>query len=270
MNIETYLILFGIGILAGIMAGLLGVGGGIIIVPALITVYSMLNIDSNYLVQISIATSLFTIIFTAISSAYKQTKHNNVLWLPAVIIGLFSSISVFLFSKIALSLPGNTLKKIFAIILILIAIKMLTEKSKVMSNDNSESSIKNKLLSPLIGVLGGAVAAFMGLGGGLFIVPLMHYFQKISIKKCIGTSSAAIIITSISGVFSYIINKPADFIPFKYSLGMVDIPSAIPIIIASIPAAQLGVHLNKKTGHSLLTKIFGIFLLLMAGRMFLV
>lgn len=268
MQIELFLILFGTGIVAGIMAGLLGVGGGVIIVPALVTIYSAYSSNNPYIVQTAIATSLFTIIFTAISSAYRQTKNKNVLWLLAVIIGLCSSLAVFLFSKMALSLPGDTLKKIFAIIVVAISAKMLTEKKKNKEDESSEPPKINRALSPVTGILGGAVAAFTGLGGGLFLVPIMHYFQKIPIKKSIGTSSAAIIITSLSGVVSYLINMPHDAVKVQYQLGMVDTLSAIPIIIASIPAAQLGVYINKKLHHNYLTRIFGIFLLIMAVKMF--
>ena len=267
MTIDLYLILFGVGIIAGLLAGLLGVGGGVIIVPALIMVYSSLQVNNPYMVQTAIATSLFTIFFTAFSSTHRQTKNKNVLWDQAIIIGISSSLSVFLFSKIALSLPGNTLKKIFAIVMILMAIKMLTEKKKT-SVENESNTNYHVIFSPFIGLLGGVVAAFTGLGGGLFIVPMMHYIQKIPIKKCTGTSSAAIIITSISGVASYLINKPADAIQIKYSLGMVDTLSAIPIIIASIPLAQAGVYLNKIINHKLLTKIFGILLVVMAVKMY--
>jgi hypothetical protein len=268
VNYEIYLILAGIGVFAGVMAGLLGVGGGVIIVPALVTIYSHYFTDNPYIVQTSIATSLFTIIFTAISSAYRQSKHGNVLWIHALLIGLSSSLAVFLFSKIALSLPGDTLKKVFAIVVILISAKMLTERKKNNQAEGEEPAKINKALSPVTGVLGGAVAAFTGLGGGLFLVPMMHYFQKIPIKKSIGTSSAAIIITSISGVLSYLINMPANAQKMNYSIGMVDTVSAIPIIVASIPSAQLGVYLNKRLHQNYLTKIFGAFLLIMAVKMF--
>jgi uncharacterized membrane protein YfcA len=267
LSFDLYLILFGVGIIAGILAGLLGVGGGVIIVPALIMVYSSLSVNNPYLVQTAIATSLFTIIFTAVSSTYRQSKHQNVMWSQALIIGIAGSLSVFLFSKIALSLPGNTLKKIFSVVMILMAIKMLTEKRK-MNEETDNSSNYHVLFSPIIGILGGVVAAFTGLGGGLFIVPMMHYIQKIPIKKCIGTSSAAIIITSISGVISYLINKPADTVHLKYSIGMVDTLASIPIILASIPFAQFGVYLNKITNHKLLTKIFGVLLVIMAVKMY--
>src|SRR5438093_11149733 len=126
MDIETLITLLVTGIVAGVLSGLFGVGGGIIIVPVLIMIYSGGTIPPEYIVQAAIATSLFTIIFTALSSAYRHSKQNNIVVSAALIIGVTSSVTVFLFSKAAIALSGDVLKKIFSVILILTAIRMLT------------------------------------------------------------------------------------------------------------------------------------------------
>ncbi len=268
MSIEVFLILFCVGIAAGILSGLFGVGGGVVIVPSLIAVYSFTGISSPYIVHIAIATSLFTIIFTSASSAYKHTVHKNVIWTAAVILGLASSITVFLFSKLALSLPGDVVKKIFSVLLFGIAIKMMIEKNSTADGDE-KNYIRNgsKLIFAVIGMPVGIVAAFTGLGGGILSIPLMHYFVKLPIKKAIGTSTAAILITSVSGVISYFINSPYDANTMSYSFGMVDTVSAIPVVMASIPFAQLGVLLHKKTRTNLLKKLFAGLLLCVSLRM---
>ena len=268
MSIEIVLILFAIGITAGILSGLFGVGGGIVIVPSLIAVYSLVGFDSPYIVHIAIATSLFTIIFTSISSSYKHFTHGNVVLTAALIIGLSSAVTVYLFSKIAILLPGETLKKIFSVVLILVAIKMLLgRKGKEGNSRDSEPAEFNKWICMLIGILSGAIAAFSGLGGGVFIIPLMHYLMKFPFKKAIGTSSAAILLTSVAGVISYFLNMPSEAVNMPYSFGMVDTLSALPIIAASIPFAQVGVYINKKTHHYLLTKLFAVFILIVSLRM---
>jgi len=269
LSTEIFLILLGVGVAAGILSGLFGVGGGVVIVPSLIAVYGYIGFSSPYTVHIAVATSLFTIIFTSISSAYKHSTNKNVLWTAAVVIGLASSITVFLFSKIALSLPGDVLKKIFSFLLIIIGVKMLFEKKNKLSVDeNDEDNFKvNSLYCIPIGILAGIIAAFTGLGGGIFVIPLMHYVLKTPIRKSIGTSTAAIFITSVSGVLSYLVNMPSAVDSLGYSFGMVDVMSALPIIIMSIPFAQVGVWVNKKTHHSLLTRLFGIFILIVALRM---
>ena len=268
MTVETVLILFCIGIAAGVLSGLFGVGGGIIIVPSLIAVYSFIGFDSPYLVHIAIATSLFTIIFTSISSSHKHFGHGNVVWNAALIIGLSSAVTVYLFSKVAISLPGDVLKKIFSGVLILVALKMLFDKKGKDTDEHPKEHPRfNKWICMLIGILSGAIAAFSGLGGGVFIIPLMHYIMRFPFKKAIGTSSAAILLTSVAGVISYFLNTPAGAVNIPYSFGMVDTSSALPIVAASIPFARLGVYINKKTHHYILTKLFAVFILIVSLRM---
>lgn len=254
---------------AGILAGYFGVGGGIIIVPALIFVYSLINFSSPYNVHIAIATSLFTIIFTTIASAYKHSKIKNILWKASLILGIFSSVTVFIFSKFVVSIPGNTLKKIFAVVLFLIAIRMLLSKTSDNNSNGIEKLKFNWVGCLLIGSVTGVISAFTGLGGGIIIVPMMHYFMKFPIKKAIGTSSAAILLTAMSGVFGYFINVPGDVIMPKYSLGLVDTFSALPIIIASVPFSQIGVYLHKKSSSKFVLFAFAIFIILVSIKMFI-
>jgi uncharacterized protein len=269
LTIETALILFAVGIMAGILSGVFGVGGGIVIVPSLIAVYSFIGFDSPYLVHIAIATSLFTIIFTSLSSSHKHFSHGNVDWTAAVIIGLSSVVTVYLFSKIAILIPGDTLKKIFSAVLILVAFKMLFDKKGKHENpeDHLKPVIYNKWVCMLIGILSGAIAAFSGLGGGVFVIPLMHYLMKFPFKKAIGTSSAAILFTAVGGVISYFLNMPQGANTIPYSFGMVDTLASLPIIAASIPFARLGVYINKKTHHYLLTKLFAVFILIVSIKL---
>lgn len=267
MSIETILILFAVGAVAGTLAGMFGVGGGIIIVPSLIWVYGFLNITSPYIVHIAIATSLFTIIFTSISSTYKHSSHGNVITAAAVIIGLASSVTVYLFSMIAIMLPGEILAKVFSVIILASGIKMLIDKKKEEDKSPEHGKNFNKLFCVIIGILTGTIAAFSGLGGGIFAIPLMHYMLKLNFKKAVGTSTLAVMITSIAGVISYIINKPADLNFGYYTLGMVDVYSALPIVAGSIPFAQLGVWIHRRTPHYILTKLFALFILAVAVKM---
>jgi uncharacterized protein len=269
LSIELFLILFIIGIATGILSGMFGVGGGIIIVPSLIAVYSYTGFDSPYVVHIAIATSLFTIIFTSLSSAHKHFKHGNVDWPAALIIGFTSAIIVYFLSKAALELPGDVLKKIFSFVLIVVAVKMIFDKRKPAGEKvHTEVPVHyNRFICGVIGILSGAIAAFSGLGGGVFVVPLMHYILKFPFKKAIGTSSAAILITATAGVLSYFLNMPEGVKIAPYSFGMVDTISALPLIAASIPFARLGVYFNSKTHHFLLAKLFAVFILVVSLKL---
>lgn len=271
MDFESLLFLLSVGIVAGLLSGLFGVGGGVIIVPSLITIYGFLNYQSPYTVHVAIATSLFAIIFTSISSAYRHSKLGNIFFREALIIGISSSFTVFLFTDIALNISGEILQKIFSFFLLVVALIMFFEKEKHLEIEKAaDHKTEIKTFScVLIGILSGIIAALTGLGGGVFVIPLMHYFLKLSFKKCVGTSTLSILITSIAGVIGYLINKPDDSPNFQYSLGLVDLYSSIPIIIASIPFAQLGTYLNKKIHGNLLKKLFAVFVFIVSLRMFL-
>lgn len=268
MSVETIIILFCVGIAAGILSGLFGVGGGIVIVPSLLAVYAFNHFDSPYIVHITIATSLFIIIFTSISSAHKHFGLGNVEWKAALYIGLSSAVTVFLFSKIAILLPGDVLKHIFSVVLIIVALKMLFDKkSRQDERERSHPENFSPWISLGIGTLSGAIAAFSGLGGGVFVIPLMHYLMKVPFKRAIGTSSAAILITAVAGVISYFINSPAGAVTIPYSFGMVDTLSALPVIAASIPFARVGVYINKKTQNYLLSKLFAAFIIIVSLKL---
>ena len=246
-----------------------GVGGGIVIVPSLLAVYSLIGFNSHYVVHVAISTSLFSIIFTSTSSSYKHSRLGNVLWKAALLIGISSAAAVFLFSKLALVLPGDVLKTIFAVVLVIVGIIMLTERKPGSDKDekNCEPGKIKKMFCVMIGALAGTIAALTGLGGGIFKVPLLHYVAKVPIRKSFGTSAAALFITSLAGVVSYIINSPAGADTMKYSIGIVDALSAVPIVMASIPFAQLGVYVNKKTRSHLLKKLFAGLILIVALKM---
>lgn len=268
MSIEIILILFAVGVLAGVLAGMFGVGGGVVIVPALISVYSLQNIDSPYLVHIAIATSLFAIIFTSLSSTLKHRSHGNVEHSAALIIGITSSVAVFAAASIAVKIDASVLKWIFSVIIAAVAVKFLVEKKKDTDDDILPGPVRFfTLYCLIIGLLTGVIAAFSGLGGGVFAVPLMHYLLKFNIKKAIGTSTLAVLITSLAGVLGYIVNKPGDFVFSHFTLGFVDVYAALPLIAASIPFAQAGVWIHKRVNDFWLKKLFALFILLVAAKM---
>jgi uncharacterized membrane protein YfcA len=268
MSIEIIILLFGIGILAGILAGMFGVGGGIVIVPALIWVYGYTGTGSPYTVHAAIATSLFTIIFTSISSAVKHSSHGNVVYGAALIIGITSAVSVFVFSKIAVHLPAELLKILFSAVIVIAAVKFLIEKkTEPAENPDNRAAEYNKLYALITGMLTGIIAAFTGLGGGIFAVPLMHYLLKFDIKKAIGTSTLAVLITASAGVLGYVINQPGELGFPYYTLGLVDVYAALPVIAGSVPFAQAGVWINRKTRNAMLKKLFAVFILAVAAKL---
>jgi uncharacterized membrane protein YfcA len=269
VNIEYFIILGAVGIIAGILSGMFGIGGGVIIVPSLITLYTYYGFNSHYLVHVAIATSLLIVAVTSIITSFRHYKLNNVIWSAAIITGITGALCVFWFSFVVLNLNGKILSIIISVVMIIIALKLVIGKKSETGNKNECIIEYDKWLFIPTGLLIGIISAFTGLGGGIFIIPILHYFFKIPFKKAIGTSSVAIIFTAIGGVVSYYFNKPDDFAGGIYFFGLSDLKLAVPILLFSIPASYIGVHLNTRMNNSLLSKLFGFLILVIAAKIIL-
>jgi uncharacterized membrane protein YfcA len=270
LNIELDLLLLAVGAAAGILSGLFGVGGGVIIVPSLVFYYSKgTYAHPEFIIQAAIATSLLTIVFTSVSASYKHFRNKNIDFEAAMISGLASSVTVFFVSKIAVNLHGDVLKYIIISVLMFSALRMLMEKkeSKTRNEINAPAKGLSRFYFLLAGMLTGLVAAFTGLGGAIFAVPVFRYMLKFSLKRSIGTTSFTVFITAIAAVISYYLNSPHDVKFSGLSLGIVDFQSAIPIVAASIPMAQVGVYFHNRINSYLLSKLFAVFILLVSIRM---
>ena len=186
-----------VGSFAGMLAGMFGVGGGIIIVPVLVFIFSILGFEDSYLVHIAIGTSLATIFFTGISSArshYLKGSIDAKAFLP-IAIGI--SFGAILGAFIASSLNGDILRKIIGIFAFLIAIQMMFNL-----NRNVKKST-NKIVSMLTGVGIGSASSVLGIGGGSFTVPFFKY-NGIDMKTSIGTAAACGIPIAFFGSLSLI------------------------------------------------------------------
>lgn len=255
------------GLFAGFLAGFFGIGGGVILVLILMHYYSGIGIPADLTPKIAVATSLFTIIFTSISSTIKQYENKNIEWNLTFTMGLASIISAFVGSKIASIVPGNFIKTFIIVVIILAGLRMLLSgDSKIEIDDltNYKSNV-SPLLAIFWGFITGIVSIFAGVGGGILLVPVMNYLMKIPIKRAIGTSSSIIILTSTFGTLGYVINglgKPE--LENLGTLGFVDYTAGIPIIIGSIITSRLGAHTSYKTKSKLLKKLFAILLIAVA------
>ncbi len=251
----------GLGGVVGILAGMLGIGGGLIIVPALLYLLnSFQNIDIEHGMPIAIATSLSTVIFTGLSSARSHAKMGNIDMsiLPVIVIAI--SIGAMLGAKFASFISGVVLQRIFAVLVILIALQMLLSRKPQAHSQLSKLSLSG------VGLSSGFIAALMGIGGGALIVPALVWFQ-VNIKKAIGCASVCGVAIAVFGSLSFIIagyNKP--YLP-EYSLGYVYLPATLGIVIVSVFTAPLGAKLTNRIDTVKLKRIFAGFLVIVSIRM---
>lgn len=239
------------------MAGLLGVGGGIIIVPISYFVLLYLNYSADYAMHIAIASSLGIICFTSISSIRTHIKLNNVnyvilrSWAPGIALGsLIGSYSASLIS-------GEILVNIFIFLAFLIALNMAFQKDPIIiSNDLPKSKIINLIISYLIGFM----SVLIGIGGGSFSVPTLTMFSK-KIHEAVGTSAALGFFIAFPGAIILMFSAPdINSLP-PFTFGYLNLAIVLLVSSTSIFSANLGAKVSVNVNKITLRRIFSIFLL---------
>lgn len=260
-NLEIFLLCVMLGSLVGVLAGLLGIGGGLLIVPALVfLLHFFLQIDIEIGMPIAIATSLSTVIMTGLSSARSHYKLGNLDKRIVTYCGFGIAVGATLGAQFASFISGVLLQRIFAVLVILIALQMV-----LFSRKASKNKVANLGLAG-IGTSTGFISALMGIGGGALLVPALVWFQ-VNIRKAIGCAAFSSIIVAVFGTLNFAItgwNNPN--LP-EWSFGYVYLPATFGIIVTSVLTAPIGVKLGQKLDTAKLRKIFAAFLVLVSIRM---
>ncbi|HBB82924.1 MAG TPA: hypothetical protein DC031_06550 [Sulfitobacter sp.] len=251
------------GVFGGILAGLLGVGGGIVIVPALYLALSTAGMDSAITMQVAVGTSLATIVFTSLSSGYGHFKRGAIdmnllkLWAPSLLVG------VVIGALLGGYVSGLILVAVFATVAALVAIDMIFRKTKDEPTPRSFA----KPVWAMLGVVTGGLSAMMGIGGGTIGVPLLN-FLGYDIRRAVGTSAAIGFIIGLPGAVVYALTGlGAEGLP-PFSLGYVNLAAAAIIIPLTSSFAHVGVKLAHSIPRRALRFAFGIFLMITSLRMF--
>ncbi|CTQ64680.1 sulfite exporter TauE/SafE family protein [Roseibium alexandrii] len=243
------------GLVAGIIAGLLGVGGGIVIVPVLYYMFTALKIDPAILMHVAVGTSLATILATGTSSARAHYNRGSVdmdllkRWWWAIAIGVISG------AMIAGNMSGGALTLVFGVVALLVSANMLLRKEGSALADKLPGSPIKELLGFLIG----GISVMMGIGGGTLGVPTLTLFNY-PIRKAVGTAAAIGLIIAVPGtLMSIFFGWGAEGLP-PLSLGYVNLIGFFLIIPASTFAAPLGAKIAHAIDPSKLKLIFALFL----------
>ena len=264
--IFEFVIFLTIGAAAGLLAGMFGVGGGALIVPALIFTLDHFNLGNHWTHHIAIASSLATIIGTSLSSSWIQNKNKNIEWsiLKKMVLGCI--IGTIGGSYIAPYIPGIWLKWLFIVFLIYVGCKFIFKTNKVMQNQKSKVNSLGDSIFIAVGTLIGTFAALVGVGGGVLVVPFLKKCG-IDMRKAIGTSAAFTLPVALGGTIGYIIaGWNIQELP-EYSLGFIYLPAVFSIMLTSMPMAKVGVQISQKLPVNKLITYFGIFLLMLAVKL---
>lgn len=254
----TWQIIFELALLGcctGFLAGLLGIGGGMILTPFL-TILLTGTIAPEHIIHVAIATSMGTILFTSISSVRSHAKRGAVLWKVAFLIAPGILVGSILGAQISSALPTKWIGLIFCVFVFFSATKMLMKSSTTASR----ALPGNAGLMTAGGIIG-IISALVGAGGGFISVPFLTYCN-VKIHQAIGTSAALGFPIALFGVVGYAIsgwNVPT-LGSFPHMLGYVDIPALFAVAITSVLTAPLGAKLSHSINTEPLKRIFAVML----------
>jgi uncharacterized protein len=254
------------GCAAGFLAGFFGVGGGIILVPILLFFFQSIQVSSLVSTHLAFGTSLLIVVFASFSSAIQYSRNGHVVWRAVIPLGAASVVGSAGGAMLAGTLAGKTLRQIFALVVILSALRLFAEMRKQKKEEMPPLFTPALLLT---GVVVGLVSSLAGVGGGVLSIPVMHSVLKFPLKKALGTSSATIVITAIAAGAGYALEGWGKPLVPAGTLGYVDWLHALPLIAGCIPFAAVGARVANTTNVMVLKKIFALFLFVIAFRMLL-
>lgn len=258
--VQMTIFLLVIGAFAGVLAGLLGVGGGIVLVPAFFYAFSGLGYDSPQLMQMCLATSLATIIVTSARSVLAHHRKGAVewdvlkTWAPGIAIGALIGVLV------VASLRSDTLQAIFGIMAALVALYMIFGKSEWRLGAVMPGGIVRATLSPIIGFL----SVLMGIGGGSFGVPTMTLFG-VPIHRAVATAAGFGVIIALPSAVAFLFVEMEVAPPF--TIGAINIAAFVLVIAMTLITAPFGARLAHWMDPKPLKRFFGAFLTLVALNM---
>ncbi|SHI25038.1 hypothetical protein SAMN02745129_0416 [Ferrimonas marina] len=261
LSMLTLLLYLGLGAVAGLLSGLFGIGGGLVIVPVLITTFTLLGMPDTVYLHMAIGTSLACIVFTSLSAIHTHNKRGNVDWavvkrfLPGVLVGAY------LGGLVADRMAPALLENLLAFFLLAVAAKMMFG-----FKPNSERSLPGPMgLTASGGVIGGLSAMF-GIGGATLSVPYLRWCSVV-MTRAVGTSATLALPIALGGVSSYIINGWGHPDLPEWTLGYVYLPALFGIVLISTQCVRFGAAAGAKMSQLWLQRSFAVLLLILGLRL---
>ncbi len=259
---DILIIYLAVGAVAGFIAGLFGVGGGLIIVPVLVYVFTSQGLDSASLVHLAVGTSLATIVFTSVSSVRAHHQRGAVLWpvflrlSPGIVIGAM------LGAIIADWMSSLVLRRFFAVFEWLVALQLLAgfkpKPHRTLPGNGGLFAVGNVI---------GSVSSIVGIGGGTLTVPFLVW-SNVNMRQAVATSSACGLPIAIAGAVGFVVTGWNEAGLPAWSSGFLYWPAFAGIVTASVLFAPLGARVAHWLEPERLKRVFGVFLLLLGTYMF--
>ena len=262
MSVFAWLLLLLGGALAGTLAGMLGIGGGLIIVPLLLFLLPLLGVAQALVIKMAVATSLATIVMTTFSSARSHYSHGQVSWFWVRRIAPGLMLGAALGAWLATLISAIWLQRIFAVALLVLALRMLIPQR----GGEPITDVSKRLMFAITTAMG-SVSGMVGIGGGSMTVPLLQRL-RVPIRQAIAVSAVGSLSIGISAVLAFIVlgQQLDDNLGLS---GYVHVPAWLIISLTSMACAPLGVRLTQRIPVRRLQQGFAVFLSLVALNIFI-
>lgn len=264
MQIEIIAITAAVGVLAGLSSGTLGLGGGVVVVPALLVLFHQFGFDPATLTQQAVATSLACIVVTAsvsTASHYRLGALRAGLIVPlsaGIVLGAFAG------ALFASGMDGQLLMRWFGALALVVAGQMLFSSAR-RAPENESERLPIWPLRSLAGVVIGGVSAMFGIGGGSMAVPLMHHW-RVPMAQAVAASAACGVPIALAGSAGFIVGGWQLTLP-PGSVGFVHVPSLVAIVATSMPAAWFGARIAHRLPARQLQRLFALALVLIGLKL---
>lgn len=253
-NLPAYL---AIGAVAGVFAGLLGIGGGLVIVPSLYFLLSRDGVATDVAMQVAVGTSLATIVPTSVSSVLAHQRRHAVLWPLVAQLAPGMMAGAALGGVVADWLPSHVLAQVFAVFALLVGIQMMVVRD-----------LSGHIQLPRIGAMAatggviGTISALVGIGGGSMTVPFLTW-HRVPIHEAVGTSAGCGLPIAAAGAAAFMVLGQGHATLPAHSVGYVHLPAVAGIAVASVIAAVAGAALAHRLPKTALRRVFAVFLMLL-------
>lgn len=256
------LALVGVGVVAGVLAGLLGVGGGIVIVPALYFLLPVFGVSPGSAMAIAVATSLATIVPTSIASLHAHAARGNVRWDIITWWGGFILLAAVLGSLFSVRVNAQWLTYLFALIAILVSLKMLFQPKTAAVVKTLPGKAIQAVLAGLIGLL----SVMIGIGGGTIGVPTLSALN-LPTHQAVGTAASFGLLIALPGAVTLLLAGQAPPDAPVGNWGLINMPAFLCIVPLTVLFAPIGVRLGARLNQLQLKKVFAVVLVITGVRM---
>lgn len=267
VDFGVLLALAGAGLAVGFLSGLVGIGGGVLIVPLLYFFYghpswSGVSVDPGLHAVVAHATSLFVIVPTSALGTWTYHRAGAVAWRAALPIAAFSMLAAVGGSLLAPRLPVPLLKLAFGLLLVFSGARLLRPGKA------PTGALRTHLaMGAVAGAAVGLLSALLGVGGGIVAIPILVYLVGLRLDKVAATSMAIIVFTALAGAATYAVTGAGvEGLP-PGSAGYVHAAAGMPILVGSLVAVQLGARVNQRMGDRRLRLMFALLFLLLGLRL---